>query len=60
VSELLAIKEPLRIVIVREDVNLHTTGGSTVLSFTLHDWRSVLLTDNGAESFTFELMGTGR
>ncbi|XP_035712710.1 centrosomal protein of 76 kDa-like [Folsomia candida] len=58
VGQLLTVKEPLRILIIREDQNRPISGG-VIISFNVHDWRSVLLTDNGFESFSLELFGVG-
>lgn len=54
----MTVKEPLRILIIREDQNRPISGG-VIISFNVHDWRSVLLTDNGFESFSLELFGVG-
>ncbi|CAL8135385.1 unnamed protein product [Orchesella dallaii] len=57
-SQILSINEPLRIMVVREDVNLHVLGGSLV-AYCAHDWRSILVTENGLKNFPLELMGIG-
>jgi hypothetical protein len=59
VVKLLTVYEPLKILVIREDTNVSSSGGGLVTSFTLHDWRSVLLSDNGFQSFHLELFGIG-
>lgn len=58
-KELLSINEALRIIVVREDVNLHALSAIPV-AYCRHDWRTILITDNGFKNFSLELMGIGK
>lgn len=64
-NKLLNINEPLRIMVVREDVNLNGSGGGgamgggVLVAYCRHDWRTILITENGHKNFSLELMGIG-
>lgn len=51
--------------VVREDVNLNGSSsdggalGGVLVAYCRHDWRTILITENGHKNFSLELMGIG-